>query len=290
MKKICLVKLTLVLSVLILSNCSVTKLQKQGSVEPDDFYSKLDFATKKTVIVLRGELNGKTRNFLFDTGADISVIQRDTTVGKISKYSGASKRKMKLGKEVLESLELSGVKFLNTRAVNGDLVGLKEQIPDFGGIIGQSVINKANWLIDYPNKQLEISNRELSDDSFKSLEIQREHGAPYTFLTINGKQYKVIIDFGSSSAINLPKNSRFAKELANMIDLRDNERKRYTLGGLQTIIEKVGVIPKVRLGDFEFENVDVNINTSSQARIGISLFKDYVIYIDNLNNEYKLKK
>lgn len=161
---------------LLLFSCSVTKLQQQGSVEPQSFHSKLDFTTKKTVIVLEAKINGEVKNFLFDTGADLSLIQRDTTLGKASNYSGASKRKMELGKEVLESLELGNISFLNTHALNGDLKGLKEQIPDFGGIIGQSIISKANWLIDYPNGKLEISDQELTDDSFSSLEIIREHG------------------------------------------------------------------------------------------------------------------
>lgn len=100
----------------------------------------------------------------------------------------------------------------------------------------------------------------------------------------------MIIDFGSSSAINLPKDSKLAKELINTIELSDNERERYTLGGLQTIKEKVGVVPKVQLGSFEFDNVDVNINTSSQPRIGISFFKDFIIYIDNSNGGYKIKR
>lgn len=40
----------------------------------------------------------------------------------------------------------------------------------------------------------------------------------------------------------------------------------------------------------EFENVKTTINISSQARIGIGFFKDCEIYIDNLDNSYKIKK
>jgi len=276
----------------LLFGCSITKLQEKGEVEPQNFHSKLTFKTYKGVIGFEGSVNGDIKTFLFDTGADFCLLQRDSIVGKKSNFSGASKRKMKLGNERLESLVIGGIKFINTHALNGDFVGLKEQVPNFGGLIGQSIIQKANWLIDYPNKLIEISNRSLVDNTYKEIETIRDNGNnPYTFIEVNGKRYKVVIDLGSTSTLNLPKDSQFAKDIMNLIDLNENSRERYTLGGLQNITEKIGVIPTVKLGGFDFSNVDVNINTSSQPRIGINFFKDYLIYIDNSNGGiFKLKK
>lgn len=284
--------LLLILSFILAYGCSsLNKLQTQGKVSPENFKESISFETYKKLIFLDVKIDGKTKKFLFDTGADLSLIQRDSLKGKIIKVSGASKRKMKLGQEIMPLLEIGNIKFIDTHALNGDLVGFKEQIPNLGGIIGQSIIKKANWLIDYPNKKLEIANVNLVDESFKTLEIHRKAGAPYTFIEVNGIKHQVVIDLGSSSTINLPKDSKLAKELVKTIDLNDNTRDRYTLGGLQKINEKIGVISKVRLGTFTFENVDVNINTSSQPRIGLPFFKNYIIYIDNTNNGiYKLKK
>lgn len=272
--------------------CSVTRLQKQGNVEPGYFYSKIEFVTYKSVICLDVNIDGEVKRFLFDTGADLSVLQRDSIVGKTSQYSGASKRKMELGTEIVASMKIGNVNFADTYALSGNMVGLKEQVPGFGGLIGQSIIQKANWLIDYPGRQMEISNRNLAGASFGEIKtIRRKGNSPYTFLEMNGHRYKVVIDLGSSSTINLPEDSKFAKDVAQTIELTENSRERYTLGGLQTIREKKGTIPKVRLGAFEFENVEVNINTSSQPRIGMKFFGDYLIYIDHSNGGvYKLKK
>ena len=52
---------------------------------------------------------------------------------------------MKLGKEYVKSLKIGTVEFKNIFALNSDLDGLKQQISDFGRIIGQTIINKANW-------------------------------------------------------------------------------------------------------------------------------------------------
>lgn len=271
-------------------SCSITKNQKKGTVTPQNFSYETDLTTAKSVLVLAFEIDGISKNFLFDTGADFSIIQRDSTVGRTGNYSGASNRKMKLGKEYVKSMKLGDIDFQNTLAGNGDLIGLKEQIPNFGGIVGQPIINKANWLINYPEKKLRVSNENLVDNTFESIEIKREGGAPYTYISIGGVEYKVIIDFGSSSELNLPKESKLAKLLLQQYDFNDNERDRYTLGGLQAIKEKVGVVPLIKLGNIVIKNVNTSINISSQPRIGIGFFKDCIIYIDNIDDDYKIKK
>jgi hypothetical protein len=270
--------------------CSVTKIQKEGTVFPENFDFETEFTTQKSTIILPVEINGVLKNFLFDTGADFNVIQRDSTLGKVSNISGASKRKAKMGEEYVQSMKIGNVDFKNTFAKNGDLTGLKEQIPNFGGLIGQSIINKANWLIDYPNKKLRISNQNLADSSFKTIQIISEDGVPYTFISINETIYKVLIDFGSSSEFNLPKESKLAKKLLELYDFDENIRDRYTVGGLQTIKEKVGIVPLIKFGSLDFKDVKTTINVSSQPRIGIGFFKDCIIYIDNHENNYKIKK
>jgi hypothetical protein len=44
------------------------------------------------------------------------------------------------------------------------------------------------------------------------------------------------------------------------------------------------------MGEIEFKNVEAKINIQSKARIGISFFKEYQIYVDNINQEFKIKK
>ncbi|MEM7109377.1 MAG: hypothetical protein AAF519_14220 [Bacteroidota bacterium] len=276
----------------LLVGCSVEKLQQAGTVYPADFNSKVSFETFRGVISLDVSIDGQVRKFLFDTGADLTIVQRDSISGKTYNVSGASKRKMELGREIVTSMRIGSVDFQNTYALNGNLSGLKEHIPAFGGLLGQSVIGKANWLIDYPGKYMTISNSNLADYTFKPIKIRRENGnSPYTFLTYDGIEYKVVIDMGSSSVLNLPNDSRFAKDVSQKLTLSENTRDRYTLGGIQMVTEKVGVIPELKLGEFTFKNVDFNINTSSQPRIGIRFFKEYLIYIDNSNGGgYRLKR
>ncbi len=279
------------LTFFLLFGCSAVNNQKKGTVQPKEFNYETAFITYKTIVIVPFEINGITKNFYFDTGAQYSIIQRDSIIGKTETVTGASNRQMKFGTEIVNSLKIGNVDFRNTVALNGDMVGLKEQIPNFGGLIGQTILNKSNWLIDYPNKKLQISNQNLVDNNtFKTIKINREGGSPYTYISINGIKYKVLIDFGSSSEFSLPKESKLAKQLLQHYEFTDNERKRWTIGGLQTIKEKVGMVPLVKLGDIEFKNVSTKINVQSQPRLGIGFFKNCKVYIDNLEHCYKIKK
>lgn len=274
---------------LIIASCSLQRNQNKGKVVPGDFDLITDFVTLKTVMILPFEVNGISKNFIFDTGADYSLLQQDSISGKRGQVDGASKRTIEVGSEIISSMKIGNIDFRNTVALNADMKGLKSQVPNFGGLIGQTIIKKANWLIDYPKKKVRISNKNLATFSFESIKLKVKEGAPYTFIIIDGVEYKVIIDFGSSSAFNLPEDSDLAHKLLAKYKFVESERERYTLGGVQKTKEKIGVIPIIKLGTMTFEDVPTTINISSQPRIGIGFFKDCEIYIDNSNNSYKIK-
>lgn len=273
-----------------LAGCSVKHLIKKGKVASKDFYYKTSFDTIKSMPLIPAKLNGTSKNFLFDTGAQLSVIQRDSITGKIFTVRGASNRTVESGSETIKSFKIGDVDFVNTFANNSDLVGLKEKIPNFGGIIGQPIIKKANWLIDFPNKTLEVSSRDLSDNTFEEIFIENSIGAAYSYLTINGKKFRVIIDLGSSSMINAPQDSELAIHLMNEFELEENTRNRYTVGGSQVITEQIGVVNSCELGNIPFENIDFNINQSSQPRVGMPFFKNRALFIDNDKGRYLVKK
>ncbi len=289
MKKTRLAGGLFIILLLATSGC-ITFQQKKGSVSPGEFYYNTTFKTAKSVILLPVTLNYQdTKQFIFDTGAQINLIQRDSMIGKVSEWTGASKRKMELGFETTASLKIGSVEFQNTKSGNADMVGLKEQIENFGGLIGQPIISKANWLIHYPAREIEMSNKHLADDSFQSIKIIRKGGHPFVEVEVLGKKYKAIIDLGSTSVFSIPDDHPLANDVLNRYEFHDNGRSVYTLGGLQLIQEKVGQLPSVKIGNMEFSDIKTDIRTSSRLRIGMPFFKDYIIYIDNINGDYKIK-
>ena len=284
-------RLFLLLSLLLVTaGCTIAKFQRQGRVATAEFDTTVPFDTARWLIVVPGSIAGQPRPFIFDTGADFTLLQRDKTAGRTFRASGASKREVDLGTDTLASLVVGDVEFLETFVTTTDLVGLKENFTNFGGILGQPIISKANWLIDYPARTLRVSNTEMGDSTFRRLKFQRRGGAPYTYVRIEGREYRAIIDLGSSSELNVPNDSKLARRLLARYPFTDRTRERYTLGGIQTITEKIGVVPQLSLSGIEFTDVAVTINTSSQLRIGSPLFKDCQVYIDNTNGTYRIAR
>ena len=65
----------------------------------------------------------------------------------------------------------------------------------------------------------------------------------------------MIIDLGSSSEFNIPEGSKLAKQLLEKYTFKNIERDRYTIGGIQTIVEKIGVIPLIKIGGIELKTL-----------------------------------
>lgn len=96
---------------LLFISCSITILQQKGNVSPYVFTYETSFTTQKSIPILPFDFDGITKNFLFDTGADVSLIQREYPIGRTQNISGASNRKMKLGKEYEKWLKVGPVEF-----------------------------------------------------------------------------------------------------------------------------------------------------------------------------------
>lgn len=273
----------------IYTGCTSTNRLTQGEVKPIDFYSIVKFTTAKSIVLIPCELNGELKNFIFDTGAQVTTIQRDSIFGDIITVRGGSNRTIESGSETVKLLRIGEVDFINTFATNGNESFLNEQIPNYGGTLGRSIIDKSNWLIDYPNQTITLSNQQLSDESFTDIPLVQSSNTPFTTVEIDGKDYRAIIDLGSTSIFNVPQDTELAKELLAKYQFVENKRERYTVGGNQTITELVGTVPLLTIGETTFEKIKVNINQSSQIRLGMPFFKDYVIFIDNSDHRFKIK-
>lgn len=274
---------------IVTSGCSIAYKIERGEVSPQRFHETINFETIKGLMLIPCEHEGEIKNFVFDTGAQISNIQRSEIKGKKLNVRGASNRIVVNGSEVVKSLKINEIEFKKTFASNENMTGLKDQVQNFGGILGRPIIDRANWLIDNPNRTVVISNEELSDNTFKDIRLDATSDAPYTNILVDSLEYRSIIDLGSTSELNVPKGTELAKKLIATYDFNDNERERYTVGGIETIVEQVGVIPLLQIGDISFEQVNVTINESSKIRVGMNLFKNNTIYIDSTNKQYSVK-
>jgi hypothetical protein len=271
------------------TGCSVKMYQNRGLIVPQSNSTKLDFSTNKTVIILPVMLNGSIKNFAFDTGAELTVVQKEETTGIKVKATGADGKKVKIGTGTIDLFKISDVEFKNIYSFNANMEYLTKEIPDFGGLIGQSIICKANWLIDYSKNKIEFTDKTIETIGFETLSTKNIRN-PHIDIIIEGEVYNVLIDLGSSVAMTIPENSKLAEKLLAKYSFKDNIREIFRLSGAKIVAEKVATLPKVEIGNSSFEKVEVNILPSKTLKIGNAFFKDYTIYIDNTNGVYKIKK
>jgi predicted aspartyl protease len=274
--------------IFLLTSC-ISNKQNKGYVTTESTETTLDFTTNKTVIILPVLVDGVTKNYAFDTGAELSLLQKGTALGKTKNIKDAAGKKEKLGIVTIKSFKIGSVEFKNTSSLNGNMDFMTKQIVDFGGIIGQSIISKSNWLIDYTKNKIKVCTTGIQTTDFDKLSVKKMKD-PHVNIIIEGETYSMLVDLGSSVAMTLPENSKLAQKLLEKYDFKDHKREIYRIGGAENVAEKIGFIEKIKIDNSVFEKTEVHILATNRMKIGNAFFKNYVLYIDNINGEYGIKK
>lgn len=286
--------LLLLLGVLLCTGCYHSKefMQTHGDVFPQNHYAEFDFRAYKGVIYFPVVDNtGQKKNFFFDTGAELTTLHKKVITGKIKRLRGASGRSIRVGSEIVPYLKIQSISFNDIYTLNTNLGELNEYVDDFGGIIGQSIIRKSNWLIDFPKKKIKMSNKNLTDSDFDFFKVQLIDGSPFAFIKIDGKEYRFLIDLGSNTTLTVPSNTILSERLLSKYKFYDSVRNIVSLDDNKNVKEKVGVLPNIKLGNIDFQNETVRIFSTSHARIGAKFFENQTLYIDNSYRQlYGLKK
>ena len=94
--------------------CSLARKMQRGKVAPQVYMEKLNFTTAKGIILVPCEFEGVVKNYLFDSGSQLTGIQRTETKGRRVTVRGASNRTIESGTEVLKSFKIGAVDFQKT--------------------------------------------------------------------------------------------------------------------------------------------------------------------------------
>jgi len=193
----------------------------------DDSY-KIPFENDNGLMLIAAQLNSQSGYFIFDSGVDALLINnpnKDNNGTEFMTLSGnvtasqTTVSKLSIGSYNLDNIAVFAADLSDLqKIVNGKLLG----------VIGLSLFDSEILHIDNINKVIELSSREsiapICGSSFFKIPITIESDLLMVPLNINEKEYKFVLDTGSSvSMIDkaiLSQNKKCFSKLENQVAIR----------------------------------------------------------------------
>lgn len=261
--------------------------------------TEIEFSTTKDLIFLEAKVNGVSGIFVFDNGASLSAVNPDFAIranikpGKKSKITDANNNQKSLKESTADTVIIGGHKFIKTGFY---ILDTKKFLPcdTIDGIIGASIINKANWEIDFIRKKMRISSRVFEDPGYKMSISFSSNNSSFTTISIMDQLIKCKIDLGSSRNIKLRKEKYYSLFLNAEAEKRVGivSRSVTGLGNIDTIYQIRDLID-ITHGQTKLP-VQASVQLFSRMKyagyIGIDFFNDYLLTINSNAKEYILSE
>lgn len=287
------------LSILILflfSSCNTLKLikvLKKGSVEQKEFKTEIPFEMRLGLVVIPVTINGKTYEFLVDTGAP-NVCSKELAAElnlktKVTQTTGDSQGvKEKLNFVVVPEIYLNGICFKETGAAIADLKQ-SDVIAclDIDGIIGANLMKEAIWEFDYERKVITISEKKSSfsipENAIRLPFTPALSSTPQVTITYNGVEDKnVTFDTGSNGLFTTSKAT-----LKKIEEKKPLKKKALSFGSSGSGLYGVAkadtsyliLIDSTQVGGLYIENNAVSIENGARL-IGTKFLKNFRVIID----------
>ena len=285
----------------LLSSCNLfktVKILKAGYVAQNNFHVEIPFEYRLGLIIIKVNIEGKTYDFLLDSGAPNLIsksLAADIGLKPKSTYktSDSNDTESTLAFTTLANVTIGGVDFIHTGAAIADLESSQEvACLRIQGVIGANLMRKAIWKIDYVNQKIICTNRlenlKLPSKIEKIPFYTDVLGAPLCDVRVNGILEKdVVIDLGSNGAIELS-DKYFEKLKAQTPNLKSITTPGRHSSGLygtgEMKIQYHAVADQVAYGSVALKNQIVAFAAGS-ATLGNKFLKNYDLILDFNNKE-----
>ena len=287
-----------IITVLAFSGCMTDSGLDRGHFVADNTQPlEVSFEFISDLIIIQAEINGVSGKFLFDNGFSLSAVNEDFGMRANIDFSGgvsvqdANNKRSSVLEATVDSVVISGQTFVRTGFYQMDTDKFFPCDP-IDGVIGASIINKANWKIDFDSMTMQISSLPfLGEGSAMNVSFSRNNSSLLN-IKVQGVPIKCKIDLGSTSEIKV--NWKDVK--GAFIGVPAEKR----IGIMSLSAHGLGNVDTTYLTS---ERQDVRYSGTSlprggrvllerdlkyQGYIGVNYFKDYGLIINSLERQYIL--
>jgi predicted aspartyl protease len=274
------------------SNAQANEMKEwanHGSVTNKNYDSEIPFRYIDGYIFVDLVQNDKTYNFLFDTGAEATLIDQsilhefDYKPFSTSTISGPVITNQDVKTIVISSIYISDVEFVNIAAVSIELNFAKSKFcHKLDGIIGSTILKKSKWQIDYEKKVIRFSN------AVSNLLTSAPTFTLTTHLPVKGWGTETIelnID-GYVSHFNFDTGNGREKIISHPSKLKQFSNKHMgsvrEYGLKKSATDYKFLAQTVTLGNLELNNQSISLQNEvgNQQLLGNRFFENFLVTID----------
>ena len=293
------IKLTLILAAIVFYGCISYSQNDRGNFIPaNNEPVEIDFEVLSGLIVIEAEINGVSGKFIFDNGASLSVINQDFADKAYFKFDGysniqdANNIASTIPNGTVDTVTIGNQIFQGTGFFQTE-TEVFMPCNEIDGFIGASIINKANWRINFEEKKIHISSTPFRANGKKLPISISDNNSSFTTISILGVSYQSKIDLGSNGSIKINKKysdnsfeGLLAEKRIGTMSLSANG-----LGKTDTIYHLYDKLPIINSGDTLPAHASIMIKDKLkyQGYIGLNYFYNYgELLINSTEREYIL--
>ncbi len=282
----------ILISILFIS-CATNKHKKQGFVIEKSYNYEISFDYINDLIFIPVVIENKKYNFLFDTGAESNVIDplvaKELNLKNLKKGTIANGTDSNKGVPIVEikNITIGGLQFKETAGMIWDLSNLSNMVSciKIDGIIGNNLMRKSNWQINYKDKKIKFSdnpnNFNISNSAKRIIMNAGRYGNVFFDININENIKKFTFDTGFNGFIN----TGVTEYLENQ-----NYNTRIGLTGGNYTGKKEGELHYCYIESFKLNGFSYNcpstisVIPNSSSLLGNEFYKNFTLTIDWKND------
>jgi len=269
----------------------------QGGVSQESYYETLSFDYIKDKIILPITINGKTRRFIFDTGAPTIIseaLQKELNYDTLRKarISDVNQNEDSVTFVKADHIFLGELEFNGIPAMVNDLKELPWACFKVDGFIGSNLLRNSVVQINRETKELVVASEitMLQETGTRNpMKLDRQ-SSPYLGLSLAGeKERYVLFDSGSDDFVNI--NRDYFETLQQHNSDFNIEKKGYGSGIMGMFgTGRKGRVYRVELDSLSFDQTIISDPivevTNTGNRVGAKLLRYGIVTLDYKNKNF----